>query len=176
MIHIDRFYKKISRLTLTLGLIAMFGAPLCAETWYFAGTTLPDTTIVGTRSGDATVEGYVTLTGLDWTGPTDIVLTGPFGTFTDLGAQLQLDEGDKGWTDSTVLFIAQVGTSTQGLTVDPLISFTFTSVFAGSLITDTYSLVSGELTTVNPTPEPGTAPLMLIGALAVGAAFRLRRS
>jgi hypothetical protein len=160
-----------TRLTMTLGLIAMFAAPLCAETWYF-----DDTTIVGTRSGDGTVTGFVTLTGANWSGPTDITLTGPFGTFTDLGAQLQLDEGDSGWTDSTVLFGTTIGASTPGLTVDPLLDFSFTSVFAGSLITDTYSLVSGELTTVNPAPEPGTAPLMLIGALALAAGFRLRRS
>jgi len=159
------------RLALTLGLIVICGAPLCAETWYFE-----DTTIVGTRSGDATVTGYVTLNGLNWSGPTFIDLTGPFGTFTDLGSQLQLDEGDSGWTDSTVLFGTTIGASTPGLMVDPLLDFSFTSVFAGSLITDTYSLVSGELTTVNPTPEPGTAPLMLIAALAVAASFRLRRS
>jgi hypothetical protein len=172
MIHIDRLHKKISQLTLTLGLIAVFGAPLCAETWYFT-----DTTLVGTRSGDATVTGFVTLTGSNWSQPTDITLTGPFGTFTDLGAQLQLDEGDTGWSDDIVDFGASLHAATPGLTVDPLIFFTVTSNFAGSSFLDTYSLVSGELTTVNPSaPEPGTAPLMLIGALAVAAGFRLRRS
>jgi hypothetical protein len=171
LIHIDRCYKNISRLTLTLGLIAVFGAPLCAETWYFQ-----DTTLVGTRSGDATVTGFVTLSGQNWAQPTDITLTGPFGTFTDLGVQLQLDEGDTGWSDGIVDFGASLHAATPGLTVDPLIFFIFTSNNAGNTFLDTYSLVSGELTTVNPTPEPGTAPLMLVGALALGAGFKLRRS
>ncbi len=178
MIHIDRFYKRISQLTLTLGLIAVFGAQLCAsETWYFAGTTLPNTTIVGTQTGDATVTGYVTLNGANWDDPSDILLTGPFGTLEDFGTQLQLDEGDGTWTDSTVLFEVQFAASTPGLTVDPLTLFSFTSVFPGSSVVDTYSLVSGELTRVNPNaPEPGTAPLMVVGALALAAGFRLRRS
>jgi MYXO-CTERM domain-containing protein len=157
----------LARITLMLGFIC---APLCAETWYFE-----DTTIVGTRTGDGTVTGYVTLNGANWSGPTYIDLTGPFGTFTDLGAQLQLDEGDSEWTDSTVIFGTTIGASTPGLTVDPLLNFSFTSVFGGSLVTDTYSLVSGKLTTVNPTPEPGTAPEMLIGALGLAGLAVHRR-
>jgi hypothetical protein len=53
-----------------------------------------------------------------------------------------------------------------------LLSFTFTSV--GFPVVDTYSLVSGELVTVNPTPEPGTAG-MLIGAMALAAVGMKRR-
>jgi hypothetical protein len=80
--HIDRVYKR----ALVLGVIVLFGAPLCAETWYFQ-----DTTIQGTKGGAGTVTGYVNLDGSNWGPDTYIILTGPFGTFTDLGAQLQLD-------------------------------------------------------------------------------------
>jgi hypothetical protein len=178
----DRFYKRFSQLTLTVGLIVLFGAPLCAdETWYFE-----DTVIVGTHSGDATVTGYVTVANSgpfagNWIGPSSITMIGPFGTFFDNGSQLEFDEGDTEWTDDTVLFTASMPSDNLALTVDPLLNFSFTS--AGLPVVDTYSLVSGELVRVDPTPEPGTAPLMLIGALALGAAvlqrrtgFRLRRS
>lgn len=170
MIHIECFCKRLSRLVLTLGLVVLFGAPLCADTWYFK-----DTTIQGAvTKNDATVTGFVTVTGTNWNFPVSITITGVFPTVLDSGSGLQLDEGTSSYSDSEVDFIASQPASTPGLTVDPLISFTYEN-FSG--ITETYSLVSGELTKTNPNaPEPGTAPLMLIGALAVGAGFRLRRS
>lgn len=167
-----RVTARHSRLVLVLGLIALFGAPLGASTWYFENTTLQ-----GTFSGGATVSGYVTVTGLNFGFPVDITLNGPFGEFTDTGSGLQLDEGTIGFADTYVDFIAQQSLDTPGLTVDPLSSFTFTSVFTGSLVTDTYSLSTGELTNIAPTPEPGTAPGTLIVVLGlVGAAvWRQRR-
>lgn len=171
-------------MVLALGLVGLFVAPLCAdETWYFQ-----DTVIVGNHgTGTATVNGYVTVATSgpfagNWIGPSFITLVGPFGTVNDNGSQLQFDEGDVGWTDSTVLFTATLPSDNLALTVDPLLNFTYTS--AGLPVVDTFSLQSGELVRVNPLPEPGTAPLMLIGAaLAAGAVasrrrtvFRLQRS
>ncbi len=150
MSNIGSLYKRFSGLpALTFSLIFVFGAPLCAdETWYFQ-----DTVIVGTHSGDATVTGYVTVANAgtyagNWVGPSSITLTGPFGTFFDNGAQLQFDEGDSEWTDDTVLFTVRLPSDNLALTVDPLVSFSFTS--AGLPVVDTYSLVSGELVRVDP--------------------------
>ena len=156
--------------------MVLLGAPLCAdETWYFQ-----DTVIVGTHSGDATVTGYVTVANSgpyagNWIGSTSITLVGPFGTLFDNGAQLQFDEGDTEWTDATVLFNASLPSDNLALTVDPLLSFSFTSAFPGSSFIDTYSLVSGELVRVDPTPEPGTTTEMLIG-IALAAIGLKRRS
>jgi hypothetical protein len=174
VIHIDYLFKRLSRVALTLGLIGLFAGALCAdETWYFE-----DTVIVGTHSGDATVTGYVTVANSgpfagNWIGSSSITMVGPFGTFFDNGAQLQFDEGDTTWTDDTVLFAASLPANNLALTVDPLLSFSFTS--AGLPVVDTYSLVSGELVRVNPTPEPGTAPEMLLGAMALAGVAMMKR-
>jgi hypothetical protein len=158
------------RLTLSLGLIAMFGAPLCADTWYFK-----DTMIQGAVTGnEAAVTGFVTVTGTNWDFPINITLTGVFPTVLDSGSGLQLDEGDSSYVDTDIDFITTQPTETPGLTVDPLLSFTYVN-FSGT--TETYSLVSGELTKTNPNaPEAGTAFLMLTGGLALAAGFKLRRS
>ena len=160
----------LARLILPLGLIAMFAAPLCADTWYFK-----DTTIKGAVTGnEAAVTGFVTVTGTNWDFPINITLTGVFPTVLDSGSGLQLDEGDSSYVDTDVTFITTQPTETPGLTVDPLLSFLYVN-FSGT--TESYSLVSGELTKTNPNaPEPGTAFLMLTGVLAVAAGFKLRQS
>jgi hypothetical protein len=156
-----------NRMILALASVAFFGAQAQAGTWYFE-----DTVIQGTFSGTATVTGFVSVTAANFGPPVSITLTGPFGTFTDNGSTLQLDEGNSGFADTYVDFILSQPL-TPGLPVDPLTSFTFTSAFPGSTVTDTYSLVSGELVL----PEPGTASAMLLGvAVLIGAArWRQRR-
>ncbi len=157
-----------SRLLLVLGLTALFGAPMQGATWYFE-----DTVLQGTFSGFATVSGYVTIAGANFGFPDDITLTGPFGELIDPGAGLQLDEGSSGYADDYVDFGLQQSLLTAGLTTDPLVFFTFTS--AGFSVVDTYSLVTGVLTNVEPTPEPGTG-MMVIGALGLvgGVVWRRR--
>jgi hypothetical protein len=156
---------RIKMFALTFG--ALFGAQLHAATWIFQ-----DTVLQGTFSGTATVNGFITVNGLNFDFPVDITLTGPFGTFTDLGSGLQLDEGSGSFADTNVDFLVQQLLSTPGLTVDPLTSFTFTSVFPGSQVTDTYSLSTGELVMA---PEPGTGAFILIGGLALSVAILVRR-
>lgn len=161
--------KACNKMIPGLALAVLFGARLQASTWMFE-----DTTLLGTMSGPATVTGFITLNGTNFGLPVSITLNGPFGTFTDLGSTLQLDEGDSNFTDTyvTPMDLSQA-LATPGLTVDPLTQFVFTSAFPGSMVIDTYSLVSGELVL---TPEPGTAPVMLIGTLALaGAVVRRRR-
>ncbi len=160
--------KICNKIIPALAFAALFGARLQASTWTFENTTLE-----GTFSGMATVTGFITLNGTNFGLPIAITLNGPFGTFTDLGTTLQLDEGDSNFTDTyvTPMDLSQA-LANPGLTVDPLTVFVFTSAFPGSTVTDTYSLVSGSLVL---TPEPGTAPLMLIaGLVLVGAGLRRR--
>jgi MYXO-CTERM domain-containing protein len=159
-------YRNLTRAMLALGFMAAFGGRLQASTWFFQ-----DTVLQGTFSGQATVTGFITLNGVNFGLPDSITLTGPFGQLTDPGFNLQLDEGDGSYADQYVDFLLVHPLATPGLTVDPFSSFTFTSVFAGSTVTDTYSLVTGELVL---TPEPGTAPAML-GALVLGGIAARRR-
>jgi hypothetical protein len=163
--------RSVLRIAFAVGLAALFGARLDASTWYFQ-----DTVLAGTFSGDATVNGYISVAGTGVTAnfdlPVDIIITGPFGSFTDTGSSLQLDEGTGSFADAFVDFITSQGLGTTALTTVPLASFTFTS--AGFPVVDTYSLVSGDLVMA---PEPSTASAMLVGVLALlGAAMYRRRS